>query len=204
MKSQGIPFWVWVCLAGVVAFTFVPLSSRFRAEQSNRAVELSAEIDSIEQLAAGQQLSLVEALDRLKRSGLGAVVVSEETLDDVAKYSGDLRIESLPEGAGTRILASQGIADRLAKGLQVRFGNARVQVAPLPDGAAEILVVGYHYATLRGVSLGLPPQWTSVVRSSGLRVIGRMSNPLGANPDSVRGSIEWASGQGMAVFLPQG
>lgn len=204
MKSQGIPFWVWVCLAGVVAFTFVPLSSRFRAEQSNRAVELSAEIDAIEQLAAGQQLSLDDALDRLKRSGLGAVVVSEETLDDVAKYSGDLRIESLPEGAGTRILATRAIADRLVKGLHIRIGEASVQVASLPDGATEVSVAGYHYATLRGVSLGLPPQWTSVIRSSGLRVIGRMSNPLGANPESVRGSIEWASGQGMAVFLPQG
>ncbi len=201
MKSQGIPFWVWVCLAGVVAFTFVPLSSRFRAEQSNRAVELSAEIDAIEQLAAGQQLSLDDALDRLKRSGLGAVVVSEETLDDVAKYSGDLRIESLPEGAGTRILATRAIADRLVKGLHIRIGEASVQVASLPDGATEVSVAGYHYATLRGVSLGLPPQWTSVIRPSGLRVIGRMSNPLGANPESVRGSIEWASGQGMAVFI---
>lgn len=204
MKSQAIPLWVWLCMAGVVALTFVPLSSRFRVEQSNRAVELSAEIEAIEQLAAGQQLSTDEALRLLKASGIGAVVVSEETLEDVVKYSGPTQIEPLPKGAGTRIVAIPEVAERLERGLRIRFGEARVQANPVPTGAIEISVLGASYSTLRGVSLGLLPRWTQAIRSAGLRVIGRLANPMGASSGSVRGSIEWAADQGAAVFLPQG
>jgi hypothetical protein len=201
--STSLPRWTYVCAALAVALSLVSLSYRYRVEQGNRAVAMAAEADIVEQLGASQGLSFEQSLRALKEEGFNAVVLSEETVGDLAG-SGLLTI--YPAGReggygffarGVRIASGEATFDRFKRGLDIRY----------PIGAGIYHSMGYHVlspALIRGISVGLNPDQAKVAMELGMTIIARCNNSVGVNSAAVEGTLDWAHELGATIFLPMG
>lgn len=181
------------CLVTALLAAF-SLSYRYRAESRNRAVGVTLELDTILNYAASSNLSLEEALIKLKGAGLTGVVMAEETVGDLIS---DGRASIVPQAI---LLTNEDAAlrARIAQGLERRFNMF------VPNGGSTIAIGGLNGALARTVSLGIDDILAAEVINQGIFIIGRMSNPSGVNSDYVKNTIAQAAQAGVAVFLPQG
>ncbi|MCW5942900.1 MAG: hypothetical protein KIS66_11755 [Fimbriimonadaceae bacterium] len=185
----------WLLPASLVAtalLSCVSLSYRYRIEQRNRATGIAVEMDAVREIAASQGVLPDDALSGLRDAGLTAVVLSEQTVEDLSK-SGQLRMDA--EGT---ILAPKAILDRIDQGVRRRFPLA--QVERTDDGLSLNLP---NDLALRA-SVGIDPLEAARVGRNGLEVIARHSNVLGVQDSYVKGMIEDSSSKGARYFLPQG
>lgn len=195
MNPRKIPIWLIASILATAAFSLYSISYRYRAEQRNKAVSIALEYEAIENYAAASHMSMPNALQELKEQGLRSVVLSEETVGDLAS-AGD--VEFTPKGIKP---TSAPVRDRLMRGLITRLGGEWVSV---PEPTTPIPVNELSNSSIRGIAVGLDPGQTTTVKSAGLTIIARMSNPQGVSGDYVKGTIDWAHELGAEVFLPQG
>jgi hypothetical protein len=194
LPPRKTPRWLILSIAVAAGLSLLSIGYRHQVEARNRAVSLSAEMEVIESLAAAQGISLDEALERLARSGLSAVVLSEETLGQMIS-EGRLRTR-----AGALQVESEESAPRAERGLRMRFPGLQ---EPLRQGDL-IHVPEVGSTLLRATSVGLNPRHAEAARAAGLEVVARAANPYGASEELVRGTIAWARESGAKVFLPMG
>jgi hypothetical protein len=228
MNSTSRPFVLWAAILATAALSLTSLSYRFRVESKNRAVELAVESNVAEALGRGEGKSLGRALEVLRSAGVGAIVLSEETIGDLEK-TGRLRIyrptmEEIPTGVVRNRSAGPGpdehmiaydsdLGSRIAAGLAARGIRALHAVrnpgSRQPDGSwgpatERIFVSSVSRELLQTVSAGIDVGVSGLARVQEMRVIARASNPLGADLRYARSTLAGLHRAGTDVFLPQG
>ncbi|MFO0044937.1 MAG: hypothetical protein ACK53G_05815, partial [Armatimonadota bacterium] len=83
IKKPG--FFLAVALLTCV-FSLMLVRKRVQVEDSNTATMMVADVDLVESLSASQSLTADEGVERLKQKGLGGLVVSEQTIDDLLMH----------------------------------------------------------------------------------------------------------------------
>ncbi|RYF98493.1 MAG: hypothetical protein EON94_13045, partial [Caulobacteraceae bacterium] len=186
-----------------------PLSRRHQAETRNRATDVAAEIEAIEALGAGQGLTLDQSLAKLKASGLGAVVLNEETIGELVSV-GQLEIKASSvagERGGPRVpfvsltVTDPAVLGRVQAGLVRRFGELMRNVQPRGQSLALPPVA---VTLVRQTPLGLDPDQVAAAKKAGLRIIARAGNPSGAGTRYIHTTLGSLRADGAEVFLPQG
>ncbi|MBX3119853.1 MAG: hypothetical protein KF784_12365 [Fimbriimonadaceae bacterium] len=211
-STKFAPIWALLISVAVCGLaSLYSMSFRYRVEQANKAVNLSAEIDVIEMLGASEGLTLEQSLLKLKESGLNAVIDSEESINTLLSegrisfgmVAGSDVGADLP--AGTTLIQTHetGLVERVVRGIQIRVPGQRV-VLQANSKLPVLAVPGLSPGFLRDVSVGLDPVAASVAKANGFRLIARVSNPQGLAEAGVVDTIRWASEHGADIFLPQG
>jgi hypothetical protein len=188
---------------GTALFALISLAARYRVESRNLATELAVEMDAVSALAEGDDISIEEALVRLKAAGLGAVVLSEQTVGQLADVA-TLELRGANTLGEVAVSGSANAVTRFLRGVWVRFGNPGTPMPPQLGAQTDILVQKEDPALLRGVSVGLDPPRTALAQKLGLRIIARGDNPTGSDAHTVRETIAWFKESGASIFLPQG
>lgn len=186
--------WPLVLLASLASL--LSISYRFRMESRNKAASLAAEIENIETLAQAEGKPLDIAIEDLKRQGLRGLVLTEETFGDL------LSQHEVEVGPGPILRGTPSTLLRVQHAILRRFADPHIRLSPdrldLSDPAAPSL------ASLKLLSVGLDPKEALAARNSGLLIIGRYSNPIGATSRYVTLTLATARAQGVKVFLPLG
>ena len=207
MKRPAVPVWLWPCIALTAILSAYSISLRHQVEARNKAVTLAVEIETVEAFAAGQGISIGEALAKLKAQGLGAVVLGEETIGDLvgegyAEISAN-EVTLRTDRVVSSLRAIEALSMRAERGLRTRFPNAKIIHGQ--EGGEEAIRVEFASPSLiRQTAIGLNPGLAQLVEQSGLVTICRMSNPVGVSGEYVRKTLAWARENGARIFLPQG
>jgi len=207
MKRPAVPVWLWPCIVLTAILSAYSISLRHQVEARNKAVTLAVEIETVEAFAAGQGISIGEALAKLKAQGLGAVVLGEETIGDlVGEGYAEISANELTlktDRVVSSLRAIEALSMRAERGLRTRFPNAKIIHGQ--EGGEEAIRVEFASPSLiRQTAIGLNPGLAKLVERSGLVTICRMSNPVGVSGEYVRKTIAWARENGAQIFLPQG
>jgi hypothetical protein len=187
--------------------SLVSLYFRFGVEQRNKAVGVVADMDTIQELAGAQGISMQYALAGLKQRGLTGVVLNEETVADLISMG---QVGLVPSEDGSYYLGGNAAAaERINTGLQVRFPKgARVSLQEPPtDSSVQgkgVSVSGLTAQLIRRTAVGLNPGEAALAKEHGLQIIGRHINPAGGGPSTVRETLQWSHEVGSTIFLPQG
>jgi hypothetical protein len=191
--SPRPPIWIYAAIALCAILALASLSYRFRSEQRNRAVGVVAEIETIESLGLAEGMSLPEALRYMKERGLTGVVLSEETVDQLATRG---QVAILPEGIEIR---DPAVFQDVLRGIETRFPTRLIQ-----SEGQMLNTPGTRAYLLRSVATGLNPEHAAAAREAGLMIVARAANPGGATDFTVRHTIRWMAERGASVFLPMG
>lgn len=195
----------WIVIAGVIAtaaFSMTSLAERYRVESRNKATQLAVELDTIVPLAAAENLSLDEGIEKLKQYGVGGAIVSQQTVGELID-DGAIQLRSGQNGEFS-ITSDRETVARIQRGLWVRFGKPATP-KPDPNLATEMFLLRDISPNLvRNMSIGLDPVQTKAAADHKLQLIARGDNPPGADSDTVRETIAWFHEMGASVFLPEG
>lgn len=185
--------------AGVSLYS---LSFRYRIEARNRACELIVEMDAVEALAKVEGSSLESGLERLKQSGVSAVALTSQTVGELVDEG---RLQIRPGERDEVVLTGDAeTIRRVAWGYMIRFNGGAPQL-PLHSNSVQAFVAsGISPGNLRDLDVGIEPRWADVARVAGMRIYGRVSNPIGASPGTIRETLRGLKQLGTEVFLPQG
>jgi hypothetical protein len=205
LKRTRLPGW-WV-----VAFLLPALVSsfsiyrRYQAETLNRATAFSVEYETIENLAAAQEVPVDTAIHGMKAQGLNAVVLSEETIAEMIARGRATMTAGYDAKAG-RDVATLRVPDpadlaRVRRGL---FNRLHFLAGSLVAHGDVLTLPPVSPMLVRATSVGLNPGQADTARRNGLFVIGRFVNPPGVSAFTVEATLRWAQELGMEVFLPQG
>lgn len=201
-SGTSMPRWVMVSAVLAAVLALASISFRYRVEQRNRAVTLVAEAESIQELAAAQNLGFEDALALSKERGLGGVVLSEQFVSDLMLV-GSVQMVSGEHPGSPFLVTLMGPAEtlnRIERGVHIRFGVG-VTVRPKPD---HLVIHGIAPSTVRALAIGLNPQVTAAVQTAELAIVARGSNPAGATSSAVADTLRWMHELGATYFLPQG
>lgn len=188
-KITKLVFWVGLCLA--LIGSLVSLAGRYRVEQSNKATGIAVEIQPVIDLGNAQGLTLAESLKHLSQQGLTYLTINEET---AAEYfaTGQLRLQNNWQ---PQIWGEKKLIRRLADAAELRTGT-RPTTGAIPDGP-DILELGDRPLDFyRNLNIGLDPEQCAAAKSAKLRIIARLSNPVGVNPGYIEGVLTRAAKQG--------
>ncbi len=211
MTSNRAPWWAYASVLVAACFSLYALSFRFRSEQSNRAVEIVAEYDQIDALAAASGTSAGDALLELARAGLTGVVLSEETLgamedrgEAALRVHGEFGAGSGRSGGSALVVCpSRDALQRVARGIRILYPRATWAPRTIGSGGFAAVVDSVSGELLRAVPVGLNPRAVVEAKGSGLDIVARLSNQA-AGATYVASSLEWARELGARVFLPMG
>ncbi len=203
MTSTRSPLLLWLGLALALGASLYSLSFRYRVESRNRAVELLVEMETVESLAAAQGLRLPDALTLLKAKGIGAVVLSEQSIGELID-DGQVQLQSSNGIPNVAFTGADQPLNRVRRGVQNRFGDIENKGPRIGMVGNRIDIEGISPSALRAVEVGLDPEWCEVAQAAGLRIYARGGNPTGATERTVRETLKWLRETGAEVFLPQG
>lgn len=193
-----IPNWLIPSIVLAAILSCVSISYRFHVESRNKAATIAIEVETAEALALGQGEPLDKALRHLKLEGLGALVLTEETIGDLMTAH---QIEVV-DGANRQLRAEPKTLDRVLRAIARRYPALDLKAS---NGAIDLSGPDMpSIYNLRGVSVGLDVDEAAAARTAGLRIIGRYGNPLGATDAYVRATLTEARAQGADIFLPVG
>lgn len=184
MISPKFPAWMWAAALVCAVLSLFSISKRHQVEHANRSVALAVEMENIQALAAAQGVPVSQALKALKQQGLQAVVLSEES---VAQLISEGRASEIN---GRLAVSDPAVAPRVERGLKLRI--------PGGDPFSQPTWI------VRTAAIGLGPEEAQEIRGAGLMIIARCSNVIGATPEYIEGTLNWAHELGAQVFLPQG
>lgn len=185
-KTTNQPWWVAASLIATTVLALANIVPRHQAEQSNRAVGIVVETDTVAELAATQELSLGEGLSKLN-SALGGgdqplLILSsnEATVGDLVA-SGSIEVRRL--GSGTvECLGDPVQIGRVVAAWRARYG---------PDWQEDNWFA--RPDLLRTLPVGLPQRDIDAAQAGGYRLLARINTPAGASVDyidSVFGNLE--------------
>lgn len=184
MTSRKFPIWIWVVSALTAILSLYSIYKRHEVEASNHSVAIAVEMDNVQSMAASQGITVPAALSVLKRQGLRAVVVSE---DSVASLISEGRAAEIK---GKLTVLDPTVQARVLQGEAIRMNGLDPSQAP----------VWY----VRSVLIGINPDEAKMVTDQGMIVIARCSNVLGATDSYIKSTLGWAHQLGATVFLPEG
>ena len=184
MKSRTFPLWIWAVSALTALLSLYSIVKRHEVEAANNSVAIAVEMDNVQSLAASQGITVPSALALLKKQGLRAVVLSE---DSVASLISEGRVA---EVKGQLTVLDPSVAARVQRGESIRLNGLDPSQAP----------VWYT----RSVLIGIDPIESKMVTDQGMTVIARCSNVLGATEAYIKSTLAWAHENGATVFLPEG
>ena len=175
--------WAMMILAAIVCL--IPAANRFKAEQTNRRVEIAMDIMEMRRLAASEGNPLTDTLRKLKTAGATSVLVQEDTLDSLRDL-GIIEILPSTKHQTTLLIVHQGQFDRIKSNLQNRTA---VQIAiPEQFSGSDLedagIVTADRWDAIKDIGVGIDPEVVALVRSAGLRVVGRVGN--NPNPSDAR------------------
>lgn len=207
MTRPVLPVWLLPCVALTALLSGYSILTRHQVESRNKAVTLAIEYESVEALASGTGRPIDESLRNLKAQGLGAIVLSEETI-------GELVSEGYGTVSGNEIVlrqdrvissekAMEALQARVERGLKNRFQGAKI-VQGKESGERATRVEFASPSLIRQTSIGINPSIAQAVKTAGLQIICRMSNPVGVTSEYVKQTLTWANELGATTFLPQG
>ncbi|MBS1718676.1 MAG: hypothetical protein JSS72_13190 [Armatimonadetes bacterium] len=187
------------CVLALV-LSAVSITYRIKVENRNKALTLALEIENLRADAVSAGVSLDEAAKELKHKGLGGVVLTEETVAEIASR-GEIILEP-----GAQIAGTDNALRRVFAGLQRRFGKDAFRMAK--EGEETFIVANGKtkpsMEAVRGTSVGLNPNDCLLARANGLHIIGRLANPYGVTDGYVRDTLDAAMNEGMTYYLPLG
>jgi len=175
--------WAMMILAAIVCL--IPAANRFKAEQTNRRVEITLDIMEMRRLAASEGIPLTDILRKLKTAGATSVLVQEDTLDSLRDL-GIIEILPSTKHQTTLLIVHQGQFDRIKSNLQNRTS---VQIAiPEQFSGSDLedagIVAADRWDAIKDIGVGIDAEVVALVRSAGLRVVGRVGN--NPNPSDAR------------------
>jgi len=206
MNSISFPKWLLPVIGLCALLATVSIWFRYHMESRNKATEIALEIETVQNLASAQGLSVADGLQALKSSHLGALVLSDKTLGDLLN-SRQIDMVVRAGGADFTILVpdateAKGIRRRISDAIDRRLPSMAVTVTK--GGALQLRGPLPSLGTLRGVSIGLDPLEVAAAHRAHLRIIARFGNPEGASSTYIFKTLEEARRDGATVFLPQG
>lgn len=175
---------MWAVSALTAILSLYSIYKRHQVEAANHSVAIAVEMDNVQSLAASEGITVPSALSVLKRQGLRAVVLSE---DSVATLISEGRVA---EEKGKLTILDPSIQPRVQRGEGIRLNGFDPSQAP----------VWYD----RSILIGLDPSEAKMVTDQGLTVIARCANVLGATDGYIKSTLGWAHELGATVFLPEG
>jgi len=184
MTSSKFPSWIWACAALTALLSLYSIYKRHQVESENRSVSLAVELDNVQSLAAAQGITVEQALGILKQDGLTSVVLTEDSISQLISEG------RASEVAGHLVVTDQTVLPRVGRGEKFRLHGADPAQVPV--------------WFLRGVSIGLNPDEAALVKKSGMTIIARCGNAVGATPQYIQDTLGWAHEMGAQVFLPMG
>lgn len=194
--ENRIPRWLGPSILLAAILALVSISLRYSVEARNKAATMALEIETVESLALGQGKPIDAALVQLKAQGLGALVLTEETVGDLANAH---RVDFKP---GPIMTGSPATLDTVMRAIQRRFPASNAKLTA--DGIDLSAPGAPTIFNLRMMSVGLDEQEVATARRGGLRIIGRFGNPMGSTDHYVESTLEEAHRQGADIFLPVG
>jgi hypothetical protein len=175
--------WAIMILAAIVCL--IPAANRFKAEQTNRRVEIALDIMEMRRVAASEGIPLTDTLRKLKAAGATSVLVQEDTLDSLRDL-GIIEILPSTKHQTTLLIVHQRQFDRIKSNLQNRTS---VQIAiPEQFSGSDLedagIVAADRWDAIKDIGVGIDPEVVALVRSAELRVVGRVGN--NPNPSDAR------------------
>lgn len=187
-----------------LACCLVSVRKRIHVENANKNVLIATEMDNLQSLAAAQGIKIDAALTLLEKNGLNGIVIPEETIGELV-LDGKAHLNGLmvqhESQITTMAFEDNDTLKRVVKGLSIRYGKL-VQSTTVREGRLAMPAV--DTATIRTTSIGLDPQLVSLAQKHHLTIVGRFSNPVGANSRAIAETIKWAKDSGVRIFLAQG
>ncbi|MFM7188062.1 MAG: DUF5693 family protein [Armatimonadota bacterium] len=176
---------LWGVMILAAMLCLIPVANRFRTEQRNRRVEVALDISEVRKLAASEGKPLTETLRRLKDAGATSILIQEDTLDSLRDV-GIVEILPSTKHHTTLLIVHQGLFDRIKDNIQNRTA---VQVAvPEQFSGSDLedagIVVADRWDAIKEIGVGIDPEVVTLVRSTGLSVVGRVGN--NPNPSDSR------------------
>jgi len=184
MTSQKFPVWIWAVAAVTALLSLYSIYKRHQAESENRAVAIAVEMDNVQALAAAQGMTVPDALATLKKQGLQAVVLTEDSIGSMVSEGRAAEIQ------GHLKVLDPSIQSRVERGEKLRLSTLDPNEAPV--------------WLVRSISIGIDPEEAADVKKENLQIIARCGNILGATEPYIRGTIGWAHELGASMFLPLG
>ncbi len=190
------PLWLWaVLLASTLASGWVALS-RHRVEASARAVHVAVPIEDIRLIAAASGLETEQAFSSLQRAGMTAVIVGEETIDQLLVNG---QMVAMPERPGDRqyYFSDPEVFERVRAALLMRFprgdqesGEATGMTLRADEPQRAEFVFPAPVFELKNVGVGFNRALCDSIKSANLVLIGRVTNPPAASETSIRWVVE--------------
>lgn len=203
MKSKfSPPLWLLVVLvitsvaAGWIALT------RHRYEARNKAVHFAVEISEARWVSAASKLTLTETLARLKKAGVTAVVLPEETFDDLL---GSGRLVASHGDTPRFYCGDSALGRRLAILIQQRFGavsDRRYGVLLRPSQKPTTLPL--PMADLKPYGAGFNSEYAEIIKKAGLSLIVRVVNPPSGSSAMLRSMVKDAAATGAEGIIFSG
>lgn len=186
---------MWASVAATLALSLANLVPRVKAEGANKAVGLAVETSSVESVA-GVGTSLDDALDKLHAAGANCLVITEQTVGDLAAES---RLTLHPIGPA-RVEVSGEFADlkRLTSALQALNPEA---IEPwVGEGIPGSVTVQLDPTVLEQFSVGIDPEEVALANRHQMLIIARFSN----RPEEADYLLDLSHELGAKYFLPLG
>ena len=183
---------------------------RFNSENKSRAVELAMDLNDLKKMAAYEKKPLAPILDEIRKLGVSAVGVFEETLPDAnaageiyyAKGSGLLK---LPNALFKQVKISpektyiyfpqETVKSRVADQLRCALGDGNVrQLSP------AILEINAIEEELRPLGLGISGSQQAFLSAKGFAIIPRVWDDPHYNANNIEQKISGLKGYGTIIF----
>jgi len=169
--------WLMV-LIGVLA-GLTGAARRYRVEMRNRAVEIAVDFQEVREIAAASGKAVPEVLARLRDAGADSVLLAEDTFATLAEQ-GAISAES--DGLSTTLSVSDGfVRRRILDSIPIR-----AELGAASPQAADRIRVPHGWPVLEDVGIGISPDLATVIRDSGLGIVGRVGAGRGSEPRSIR------------------
>jgi hypothetical protein len=205
LRSRKIPAYVWIAFVFVFLISAYSIRKRVEVESENRSVAIAVEYETIEAMAAGQNVPVVREFQDSKVQGLRAVVLSEESIGELISTGRIYLMATTSKNSSATGLYLQfkdlSAEPRVQRGLSIRFGS---KADPQNLNGEVLKLPSFTAFQIRSTPIGLNPIQVAVARRAGLEIIARFGNTLGESAESISKTLQWAKEDGAEIFLPIG
>ncbi len=183
-------------------------AQRWQIEQANRAVEIVADWEQIQEMSVSYALPLRTLLTLLQKEGVQGVAITEETigsLQDNGQITVTPILSTSPSPTQWKVLISSKdplIIARLRSHLLHRYHlqEGLNRHPSLPSLEATLESPGL-FNTVRNLPVGFSKRDLALIRSAGLEVVGRVFNTFGLSPQSVGWLLGILKQEGIRVLI---
>ncbi len=197
------PLWLIVLLTVSALSSLYVLVQRFRTENVSRAAHLAVPLEDIRLVAAASGIPTTEAFARLKKSGMTAVIVSEDTFESLLLGG---RIVHEPGQNLAYRCRDDALFARITNVFKERFGEFEKPTAWLisPRGARVGIPLALN--DLKTFGAGFDAKTCQAVIDADLSLIVRVLNPPASQHkaiESIVKEINDVGAEGVIFLLDQ-